>query len=40
VFLELMVVRSVYLMVKIRIFISELMDFIHEIVGDFSYVAL
>ena len=28
------------LMVKFRIFIPELWDFIHKIVGDFSYVAL
>jgi hypothetical protein len=35
-----MVVRFVHLMVKIRIFIPELWDFIHEIVGDFSYDAL
>jgi hypothetical protein len=33
--LELMV-----FMVKFRIFIPELWDFIHQIVGDFSYVAL
>jgi len=26
--------------VKFRIFIPELWDFIHQIVGDFSYVAL
>ena len=38
--LELMVLRSVYFMVKFRIFIPELWDFIHQIVGDFSYVAL
>jgi hypothetical protein len=38
--LELMVLRSVYFMVKFRIFIPELWDFIHRIVGDFSYVAL
>jgi hypothetical protein len=38
--LELMVLRSVYFMVKFRLFIQELWDFIHQIVGDFSYVAL
>jgi hypothetical protein len=38
--LELMVLRSVYFMVKFRIFIPELWDFIHQIVGDVSYVAL
>jgi hypothetical protein len=38
--LELMVLRSVCFMVKFRIFIPELWDFIHRIVGDFSYVAL
>ena len=38
--LELMVLQSVYFMVKFRIFIPELWDFIHQIVGDFSYVAL
>jgi hypothetical protein len=31
---------TVYFMVKFRIFIPELWDFIHQIVGDFSYVAL
>jgi hypothetical protein len=36
----LMVLRSVYFMVKFRIFIPELWDFIHQIVGGFSYVAL
>jgi hypothetical protein len=35
-----MVLRSVYFMVKFRFFIPELWDFIHQIVGDFSYVAL
>ena len=35
-----MVLRSVYFMVKFRIFIQELWDFIHQIVGDFSYVVL
>jgi hypothetical protein len=35
-----MVLRSVYFMVKFRIFTPELWDFIHQIVGDFSYVAL
>ena len=35
-----MVLRSVYFMVKFGIFIPELCDFIHQIVGDFSYVAL
>ena len=29
-----------YFMVKFRIFIPELWDFIHQIVGDFSYVTL
>ena len=38
--LELMVLLSVYFMVKFRIFIPELWDFIHQIVDDFSYVAL
>ena len=38
--LELMVIRSVYFMAKFWIFIPELWDFIHQIVGDFSYVAL
>jgi hypothetical protein len=38
--LELIVLRSVYFLVKFRFFISELWDFIHQIVGDFSYVAL
>jgi hypothetical protein len=38
--LELMVLWSVYFMVKFRIFIPELWNFIHQIVGDFSYVAL
>ena len=31
-----MVLRSVYLMVKFRIFIPELWDFIHQIVRDFK----
>jgi hypothetical protein len=35
-----MVLRSVYFMVKFRIFIQELCDFTHQIVGDFLYVAL
>ena len=30
----------IYIMVKFRIFIPELWDFIHQIVGDFSYVTL
>jgi hypothetical protein len=34
--LELMVLRSVYFMVKFRIFIPELWDFIHQIVRDFK----
>ena len=34
------VVGLYYFMVKFRIFIPELWDFIHQIVGDFSYVAL
>ena len=34
--LELMVLRSVYFLVKFRIFIPELWDFIHQIVGNFS----
>jgi hypothetical protein len=38
--LELLVLRSVYFLVKFRFFIPELWDFIHQIVGDFSYVAL
>ena len=39
--LELTVLQSVYFMVKFRIFIPELWDFfIHQIVGDFSYVVL
>ena len=38
--LELIVLQSVYFLVKIRFFIPELWDFIHQIVGDFSYVAL
>ena len=38
--LELIVWRSVYFLVKFRFFIPELWDFIHQIVGDFSYVAL
>ena len=37
--LKLMVLRSVNFMVKFWIFIPELWDFIHQIVGDFSYVA-
>ena len=35
-----MVLLSVYFMVKFRIFIPELWDFIHQIVDDFSYVTL
>jgi hypothetical protein len=35
-----MVLRSVYFMVKFRISIPELWDFIHQIVGDFWYVTL
>jgi hypothetical protein len=35
-----MVLRSVYFMVKFRIFIPKLWDFIYQIVGDFPYVAL
>ena len=31
---------SVYFLVKFQFFIPELWDFIHQIVGDFSYVAL
>jgi hypothetical protein len=38
--LELMVIRSVYFMVKFQISIPELWDIIHQIVGDVSYVAL
>jgi hypothetical protein len=38
--LELIVLRSVYFLVKFRFFIPELWDFIHQIVGDFSYVVL
>ena len=38
--LELIVLWSVYFLVKFRFFIPELWDFIHQIVGDFSYVAL
>ena len=34
--LELMVLWSVYFMVKFRIFIPELWDFIHQIVRDFK----
>ena len=34
--LEWMVLRSVYFMVKFRIFIPELWDFIHQIVCDFK----
>ena len=34
--LELIVLRSVYFMVKFRIFIPELWDFIHQIVRDFK----
>ena len=35
-----MVLRSVYFMVKFRIFIPELWDFTYQIEGDFPYVAL
>ena len=38
--LELIVLRSVYSLVKFRFFMPELWDFIHQNVGDFSYVAL
>ena len=38
--LELIVLRSLYFLVKFQFFIPELWDFIHQIVGDFSYVAL
>ena len=38
--LELIVLRSVNFLVKFRFFIPELWDFIHQIVGDFSYVTL
>ena len=38
--LELIVLRSEYFLVKFRFFIPELWDFIHQIVGDFSYVVL
>ena len=38
--LELIVLRSVYSLVKFRFFIPELWDFIHQIVGDLSHVAL
>ena len=38
--LELIVLRSVYFLVKFRFYIPELWDFIHQIVGDFSYVTL
>ena len=38
--LELIVLRSVFLSVKFQCFIPELWDFIHIIVGDFSYVVL
>jgi hypothetical protein len=34
--LELMVLQSVYFMVKFWIFIPELWDFIHQIVPDFK----
>jgi hypothetical protein len=37
---ELIVLWSVYFLVKFRFFIPELWDFIHQIVGNFSYVAL
>ena len=37
--LELIVLRSVYLLKKFRFFIPELWDFIHQIVGNFLYVA-
>jgi hypothetical protein len=38
--LELIVLWSVYFLVKFQFFIPELWDFIHQIVGNFSYVAL
>ena len=38
--LELVVLQSVYFLVKFWFFIPELWDFIHQIVSDFSYVAL
>ena len=38
--LELIVLWSVYFLVKFQFFIPELWDFIHQIVGDFSYIAL
>ena len=38
--LELIVLWSVYFLMKFRFFIPELWDFIHQIVGDFSYVTL
>jgi hypothetical protein len=38
--LELIVLRCVYFLVKFRFFIPELWDFIHQIVGVFSYVTL
>ena len=38
--LELIVLWSVYFLMKFRFFIPELWDFIYQIVGDFSYVAL
>ena len=36
----MMVLRSVYFLVKFWFFIQELWDFIRQIEGDFSYVAL
>jgi hypothetical protein len=36
----LIVLRYVYFLVKIRFYIPELWDFIHQIVDDFSYVTL
>ena len=33
----LIVLRSVYFLVKFRFFFPELWDFIHQIIGDFSY---
>ena len=38
--LELIVLWSVYFLVKFQFFIPELWDFVHQIVGDFSYVVL
>jgi hypothetical protein len=38
--LELIVLWSVYFLMKFQFFIPELWDFFHQIVGDFLYVAL